>query len=112
MNKITFLTIVAEVMKGLVSYDKMMASLKRSCMRGEAQNLELMGIEEKGVDRLVEGIDGIRELDIPDETLDALVLRYLKNTQFLANIKEDEIDVSGLNDNLQCWKKTMRYKAL
>ncbi len=111
MEKHRFLSIVAEVMKGMVCHDKMMASIQRSCMRGETQNLELVEIEAEGVDRLIEGINEIGELELRDETLDALVLRYLKNTQFLANLEEDEIDVSGLNDGLQCWKKTMLYKV-
>jgi hypothetical protein len=43
--------------------------------------------------------------------MDALVLRYLKNTQFLANIKEDDIDISGLGEDLDYWKKTLLYEA-
>jgi len=111
MEKKIFLTKVAEAMKGLVSYENMMASIQRSCMRGEAENLALMSAAEGSADRLISGIAQISELDVPEDILDVLVLRYLKNTQFLANIKEDEIDVSGFAEDLDYWKKTLLYKA-
>ncbi len=112
MEKISFLTRVAEVMKGLISYEDMMASIQRSCMRGEAENLRLMEAEEKNVDSLISGIMDIRELRLPEGVMDVLILRYLKNTQFLANIRETDIDVSGLGDeDLAFWKKTMLYRA-
>jgi hypothetical protein len=51
-------------------------------------------------------------LTVPEDTMDVLVLRYLRNTQFLATIKEDAIDVSELGNNtLNYWKKTMLYKT-
>ena len=112
MEKKRFLTAVTEVMKGMVSHETMMASLQRSCMRGEAENLALMSRKEAEVDRLIEEVPTIRMLAIPEDTTDVLVLRYLKNTQFLASIKEDAIDVSELgNDTLNYWKKTMLYKT-
>jgi hypothetical protein len=111
MERSSFLTIVAGVMKGMVSYEKMMASIQRSCMRAEAENLELMSVEEEKVDKLIECINSGEELQIPDNLMDVLVLRYLRNTQFLAKIKEDYIDVSGLADDLGYWKKTMLFKA-
>ena len=111
MQKMSFLTKVAEIMKGMISYGDMMTSIQRSCMRPEAENLELMKTEEEVVDKLIEGITSVKELDVSDNVLDELVLRYLKNTQFLASIKEDFIDVSGLEDELGCWKKAMLYKA-
>ncbi len=111
MNKTAFLTKVAEVMKAFISYEEMMASLQRCCMRAEAENLALMSAEEERVDRLISGISGIGKLDVPENILDVLVLRYLKNTQFLANVKEDTIDISGLAGDLDYWKKTLLYKA-
>jgi len=111
MEKIAFLTAVAEVMKGMISHETMMASIQRSCMRGEEANFELMRREKVPVDALIEGMSVIESLAIPDDTVDVLVLRYLRNTQFLASLKEDAIDISGLGDNgLQYWKKTMLYK--
>lgn len=111
MEKNSFLTIVAGVMKGMISYESMMASIQRSCMRAEAENLSIMRIEEEKVDRLIKSINSVEKLEIPDDVLDALVLRYLRNTQFLASIKEDYIDISGLADDLGYWKKTMLFKA-
>jgi hypothetical protein len=112
MEKKSFLTKVAEVMKGMLSYQNMMASIQRSCMRGETENLALMSAEEENLNTLISGIAVIRELDIPERIMDALVLRYLKNTQFLANIKEDDIDVLELGgEDLSFWKKTMLYKT-
>ena len=112
MEKKSFLTAVTEVMKGMISHEMIMASLQRSCMRGEAENLELMHQKETEVDRLIEGMSSIGMLTIPEDTMDVLVLRYLRNTQFLASIKEDAIDVSELGNNtLNYWKKTMLYKT-
>lgn len=112
MEKKTFLTKVAEVMKGMISRENMMASIQRSCMRGESENLAIMDSEEESVEGLISDATHICVLDVSENTLDALVLRYLKNTQFLAMIKEDDIDVSGLDgSDLGLWKKTMLYKA-
>ena len=111
MDKFGFLTAVAEVMKGIISYEAMMASIQRSCMRGEEANLKLMRREEGPVDELIQRMNEVKNLVIPDDTVDVLVLRYLRNTQFLVSLKEDGIDVSGLGDEgLQYWKKTMLYK--
>ncbi len=111
MEKKLFLTFVAEVMKGMISYDTMMAAIQRSCMRGEAENLELMRLQQEQVDELIGGMTAIGELDIPDDVLDVLVLRYLRNTQFLASVKEADIDVSGLNGEFDYWKKTMLFRV-
>ncbi|MGD0885419.1 MAG: hypothetical protein ABSA46_11215 [Thermodesulfovibrionales bacterium] len=111
MEKKRFLTFVAEVMKGMISYDTMMAAIQRSCMRAEVENLELMRLGQERVDRLIEGMTAIGELAAPDDVLDVLVLRYLKNTQFLASLKEEDIDVSGLDGDLDYWKKTMLFRA-
>jgi len=112
MEKISFLTRVAEAMKGMLSHKNMMASIQRSCMRGEAENLALMSAEEENLDALISGIAVMRELEIPERVVDVLVLRYLRNTQFLASIKEDDIDVSELGgEDLNYWKRTMLYKT-
>ncbi len=112
MDKVSFLTKVAEVMKGMISYETMMDSIRRSCLRGEEENLDLMAKEESEVDKLIGGIAVVEELHIPETALDGLVLRYLRNTQFLANIEEKEIDVSGLGDlDLEFWRKAMLYKV-
>ena len=112
MEKKSFLTKVAEVMKGMITRDTMMTSIQRSCMRAEAENLALMREEEANVDALIQNTVAIRGLEVNERTLDALVLRYLRNTQFLANIKEDDIDVSELGgEDLGFWKKTMLYKV-
>lgn len=112
MEKKSFLTKVAEVMKGMISHEDMMASIQRSCMRAESENIALMSSEEENVDKLISGVTSISVLDVPETALDVLVLRYLKNMQFLATIKEDNIDVSGLEGgDLSLWKKTMLYKA-
>lgn len=112
MEKISFLTRVAEVMKGMISHDTMMAAIQRSCMRGEVENLKLMEREEDRVDRLIVEATAAEILDIPDAMIDIIVLRYLKNTQFLATIEEDDIDVTGLEGgDLSYWKKTLLFRA-
>ena len=112
MEKFVFLTIVAEVMKGIISYDDIMVSIQRSCMRSEAENLELMGAEENRVDEFIKNLSTIEELNIPEDMLDVIVLRYLRNTQYLAKIRHDDIDVSAIEDgDINYWKKAMLYKA-
>ncbi len=112
MEKKRFLTIVTEVMKGMVSYETMMSAIQRSCMRPEAENLALMEEKDAEIDRVISGITEVRELRIPEDLMDILVLRYLRNTQFLANIPEEEIDTSGIHGgDLGFWKKTMLYKV-
>jgi hypothetical protein len=111
MEKTAFLTKVAEVMKGLMTYDTMMGAINRSCMRPLQENMELMVKEEKAVDELITGVTVIEEIKAPEEVLDVLALRYLKNTQFLARVKEKELDSEGLADDLAFWKKTMTFKV-
>ena len=112
MDKYSFLTIVTDVMKEMVSREKMMASLQRSGMRANVENLELMKSEEDNVDKLIGCMDCVKELDVSDDILDALVLRYFRNTSFLSKIKELEIDVSCIDENeISYWKKTMLYRA-
>ncbi len=110
MEKTEFLTRVSEVMKSVVSYEGMMDSLRRSCLRSEAENLELLNREEERVDSLIERTDGVKEIKATEDTFDALILRYLRNTQFLASIEEEYIDISGLYGDIAFWKKTMLYK--
>lgn len=111
MEKFSFLNIVAEAMKGMVSYDNMMASIQRSVMKGEEKYLALMQAEDERVDDLIKNAGTIEELEIPEDALDALVLRYLRNTHFLANIKEDDIDVTAVGEGaLNYWKKAMLFK--
>ena len=111
MDKISFLTSVAEVMKGMISRETMMAAIQRTGMRGEAETLKLMEREEERVDRVIEDIGAIGKLDLPEEVIDVIVLRYLKNTQFLAKVKEEAIDVSELDGELGFWKKTMLFRC-
>lgn len=111
MEKTEFLTRVAEVMKSMVSYEAMMESLRRSCLRSEAENIDLLTREETKVDRLIEESNGVDEIKASEDTFDALILRYLKNTQFLSSIEEEYIDISGLDNDIAFWKKTMLYRA-
>lgn len=112
MEKFAFLTIVAEAMKNVVSYDDMMASIQRSCMRSEAENLDLMKTEEKRVDEFIRSLENIEEIKAPENVLDVIVLRYLRNTQYLAKIRHNDIDVSIIEEgDLNYWKKAMLYKV-
>lgn len=112
MEKFRFLTIVSEVMKEIITREKMLASLQRSCMRSEAENHALMKTQEENADRTIEGIRERGEISLPEEVLDAMVLRFLRNTQFLAGIPEQAVDLSGLEENdLAYWKKAMLFKT-
>jgi len=111
MEKMSFLTTVAEVMKGMISRETMMAAIQRTGMRGAEETHRLMEREEERVDRVIEEIRTIERLNLPEEIIDVLVLRYLRNTQFLAKVKEEAIDVSGLDGELGFWKKTMLFRC-
>ena len=113
MEKSDFLKTVAGVMKGMISREEMMVSLQRSCLRSESENLELMGIQEEKLDALIEGMETIEQIDIPNDAMDALVLRYLRNMDFLAHLEEQYIDVSAIGEgDLSFWKKTMLFKKI
>ena len=113
VEKSAFLKMVAGVMKGMISHEGMMVSLQRSCLRSESENLELMGSQEEKVDALIEGMETIEQLDIPIDAMDALVLRYLRNMDFLAHLAEQCIDVSAIGEgDLAFWKKTMLFKKI
>lgn len=113
VEKSAFLKMVAGVMKGMISNEGMMVSLQRSCLRSESENLDLMGSQEEKVDALIEGMETIEQLDIPNDAMDALVLRYLRNMDFLAHLEEQCIDVSTIGEgDLAFWKKTMLFKKI
>jgi len=113
VEKSDFLKTVAGVMKGMISREEMMVSLQRSCLRSESENLELMGIQEEKLDALIEGMETIEQIDIPNDAMDALVLRYLRNMDFLAHLEEQYIDVSAIGEgDLSFWKKTMLFKKI
>jgi hypothetical protein len=112
MNKRSFLAAVAEVMKGMVSHDAMIASLGRCGMRPAAENKKLLRNKKARLDKLIAGLPCVDKISVSDHDLiDALVLRYLNNMQFLSGIKEDSIDISELSDELSFWKKTMLFKT-
>ncbi len=112
MEKMMFLGVVTEVMKGLVSHEALMTSLERCGMRSIADNRKLLRKNEGRLDELISGLTRIDKIAVPDgDLMDAMVLRYLNNMQFLSGIKEDLIDTSGLSDDLSFWKKTMLFKT-
>ncbi|HWR59883.1 MAG TPA: hypothetical protein VN328_13430 [Thermodesulfovibrionales bacterium] len=112
MEKRSFLAAVAEVMKGIISHDVMMASLERCGLRPAAENKKLLRNKEARLDKLIAGIACADKISVSDNDLvDALVLRYLNNMQFLSGIKEDSIDISELSDEFSFWKKTMLFKT-
>ena len=113
MEKEAFMKVVAGVMRAMISHEDMTASLHRSCLRSEIENLELMEREEARVDVFIEGMNLIELRDIPYDTMDAIVLRYLRNMDFLANLEEEYIDVSTIGEgDLAYWKKTMLFKKV
>ncbi len=112
METMIFLGAVTEVMKRLVSHGAMMHSMQRCGLRSAAENKKILRGKQARLDKLISGIARIDKISIDDDDLmDALVLRYLNNMQFLSAVKEDRIDVSGLSDDLSFWKKTMLFKT-
>ncbi len=112
MEKISFLSAVTEVMKGMMSYDSMMVSIERCGMRSASDNKKLLRKNEKRLDEFISGIACIDNICSSDEDLtDALVLRFLHNMQFLSDVEEARIDISGLGDELSFWRKAMLFKT-
>jgi hypothetical protein len=112
MEKISFLLAVTEVMKAMVSRDTMLVCLQRSGMRSAEENRTLLLESEGLLDEIISSLTGIDRICVSDDDMmDALVLRYLNNMQFLSEIEEDRIDISGLDDDLGFWKKTMLFKV-
>jgi hypothetical protein len=113
VEKDAFMKVVAKVMRVIISHADMVASLHRSCLRSEVENLELMEREDERVDVFIEEMNAIELAEIPYNTMDVIVLRYLRNMDFLANIEEQYIDVSTIGEeDLACWKKTMLFKKV
>ncbi len=112
MEKMSFLSTVTEVMKGMVSHDAMLRSIERCGMRSAEDNKELLHRNEGRLDELVAGLACVDKICISDDDLmDSLVLRYLNNMQFLSDVEQERIDISGLGDELSFWKKTMLFRV-
>lgn len=112
MEKIKFLLAVTEIMKGMVSHNTMIVSIQRCGMRSAEENKKLLQEREGHLDELVSGVACVDRICFSDDDLtDALVLRYLNNMQFLSDTEEERIDISGLDDDLSFWKKTMLFKV-
>jgi hypothetical protein len=84
------------VMKEMVSAPEMSASLQRAKKRTEEENVGLLIKERENINELVrkiaEGRD--RELlqSVPQELIDAMVLRYLKNRDIFMKTFPNGID--------------------
>ncbi len=112
MEKMSFLSTVTEVMKGMVSHGSMIVSIERCGMRSASDNKDLLRKNEQRLDELISGISHIDNISCPDEDLtDALVLRFLWNMQFLSDLKENRIDITGLSDDLSFWRKAMLFRT-
>ncbi len=85
-----------KVMKEIVSVPWMSASLRRARKRTEEENINLLKKERESVNELVrkiaEGHDRGFLKSAPEELVDALVLRYLKNRDIFMKTFPDGIE--------------------
>lgn len=100
-----------DLMKKVLKPEEMTASLKRARERGDARNLALLEGKREDVNELVrkiagpEGLQGIAR-DVSQETLDAMVLRYLRNREIFMKTFPDGIE--GIDaDHISIWASIM-----
>jgi hypothetical protein len=79
-----------KVMKELLSASEMSAALQRARKRTEEENVGLLIKERENINELVRKIADRRDRallqSVPQELIDALVLRYLKNRHVLKTL--------------------------
>lgn len=99
------------VMKQVLRPEQMTDSLKRARERGDEKNLALIERNRKDVNELVRkiaasgGLQGIAG-EIHQETLDAMVLRYLRNREIFMKTFPDGIE--GIDDDqFSIWASIM-----
>ena len=86
-----------KTMKQLLTRDEMMASIKRAQERGEEGNLRLLAGTREGVNELIRkvvdagGSKAVLEGE-PQEVIDAMVLRYLRNREVFMKTFPDGIE--------------------
>ena len=85
-----------KVMKELVSAPEMSASVQRAKKRTEEENVGLLIKERENINELVRKIAEGRDRELlqsaPQELIDALVLRYLKNRDIFMKTFPNGID--------------------
>jgi len=85
-----------KVMKELLSASEMSAALQRARKRTEEENVRLLIKERENINELVrkiaDGRDRALLQSVPQELIDALVLRYLKNRDMFMKTFPDGIE--------------------
>jgi hypothetical protein len=85
-----------KAMKKMLSSAAMIASIKRAKDRTEEENLALLNREREHINELVRKLAESHDRDfmqsVPQELLDAMVLRYLKNRDIFMKTFPDGID--------------------
>lgn len=85
-----------QAMKEILTPEEMTASLQRAKKRTEEETLDLLSRERENINELVRGIaDGSKgEIvnSVPQELIDAMVLRYFRNRDIFMKTFPDGID--------------------
>ena len=85
-----------KIMKELLSASEMSAALQRARERTEEENVGLLIKERENINELVrkiaDGSDRALLQSVPQELIDALVLRYLKNRDIFMKTFPDGIE--------------------
>jgi vacuolar-type H+-ATPase subunit H len=85
-----------QVMKEILTPEEMTASLQRAKKRTEEENQELLNRQRENINELVrkiaDGSKGKLVESVPQELIDALVMRYLRNRDIFMKTFPDGID--------------------
>jgi hypothetical protein len=114
MNKRAVLDTTAEMMKKMVSYDKVEAVTQRSVLRGREEGAKLIVEEKYRVNQLIKEI--LASLDyrdvlanVTEETYDAFVFRYFQNVKYLCDLGAEDIELPGMvpENSFSVWASVM-----
>jgi hypothetical protein len=114
MNKKAVLDATAELMKNMVSFDRVEAVTQRSVMRGKEEGTKLIMEEKHRVNKLINEIlasPDYRDIlaNVTEETYDAFVYRYFQNMKYLVDMGAEDIELPGMvpENSFSVWASVM-----
>lgn len=114
MKKRAVLDTTAELMKQMVSFDKVEAVTQRSVLRGKEEGTKLIMEEKERVNKLISEIlasPDYRDIlsRVTEETYDAFVYRYFQNVKYLADNGAEDIELPGMvpENSYSVWSSVM-----
>lgn len=114
MKKRAVLDTTADMMKKMVSFDKVEAVTGRSVMRGKEESARLIMEQKERVNALVNNIlasPDYRDIlaNVTEETYDAFVFRYFQNVKYLLDAGAEDIELPGMvpENSFSVWASVM-----